>query len=118
MVFDQSYGCISINYAFVLGHTLIWSNVASMQNFSFLEGVILTIPGGVGRGVGGVGELRNKTKLQPSSVEVELWLSLAILDLRLPKIDTSQRKSKIFSTVSILVCISFQNMKNCRVFHA
>ena len=29
--------------------------------------------------MGGVGELRNKTKLQPSSVEVELWLSLAII---------------------------------------
>ena len=27
---------------------------------------------------GVVGELRKKTKLQPSSVEVELWLSLAI----------------------------------------
>ena len=32
--------------------------------------------------VGGVvGELRNKTKLQPSTVEVELWLSLAIEDI-------------------------------------
>ena len=40
-----------------------------MQNISFLEGVILTIPGGVG-------EFRNKPKLQPNSVEVELWLSL------------------------------------------
>ena len=48
-----------------------------MPNFSFLEGVILTIPGGWGWG-GVVGELRNKTKLQPKSVEVELWLSLAI----------------------------------------
>ena len=48
-----------------------------MPNFSFLEGVILTFPGGVGW-VGVVGELRNKTKLQPSSVEVELCLSLAI----------------------------------------
>ena len=58
-----------------------------MQNISFLEGVILIIPGGVD-GLGGwvgwvggvgafrVGESRNKTKLQPSSVEVELWLSL------------------------------------------
>ena len=45
-----------------------------MQNVSILEGVILTIPGGWG----GVGELRNKTKLQPISVEVALWLSLAI----------------------------------------
>ena len=44
----------------------------SMPNFSFMEGVILTIPGGV------VGELRNKTKLQPKLVEVELWLSLVI----------------------------------------
>ena len=52
---------------------LIWSNVASMPNFSFLEGVILTIPG-VGWGVGVVGLLRNKTKLQLNLVEVELWL--------------------------------------------
>ena len=52
-----------------------WSNVASMQNFSFLEGVFLTVPGGVGCGV--VGLLRNKTKLQPKLVEVELCLSLA-----------------------------------------
>ena len=44
-----------------------------MPNFSFLECVILTIPGGVGWVVG---ELGNKTKLQPSSVEVELWPSL------------------------------------------
>ena len=49
-----------------------------MPNFSFLEVVILTIPGRWG-GVGWVGELRNKTKLQPSSVEVELWQSLAKL---------------------------------------
>ena len=33
---------------------LIWSNVASMPNFSFLEGVILTIPG---VGMGGVGRI-------------------------------------------------------------
>ena len=34
-------------------------------------------------GGGVVGELRNKTKLQPSSVEVELWLSLAkVIDVR------------------------------------
>ena len=45
-----------------------------MPNFNFLEGAILTIPGVVGV----VRELRYKTKLQPSSVEVELWLSLAI----------------------------------------
>ena len=50
-----------------------------MPNFSFLECVILTIPGGVGwvGGGGVVGELGNKTKLQPNSVKVELWLSLA-----------------------------------------
>ena len=41
-----------------------------MQNFSFMKGEILTIPGGVGDGV--VGLLRNKTKLQPNLVE--LWL--------------------------------------------
>ena len=52
---------------------LVGSNVASMPNFSFLEGVILTIPG-VGWGVGVVGLLRNKTKLQLNLVEVELWL--------------------------------------------
>ena len=44
-----------------------------MPNFSFLESVILTIPG-VGWGVGVVGLLRNKTKLQLNLVEVELWL--------------------------------------------
>ena len=55
---------------------LVWSIRATMPNFSFLECVILTIPGGVGWVVG---ELGNKTKLQPSSVKVELWLSLAIL---------------------------------------
>ena len=76
-----------------------------MPNFSFLEGAILTIPGGLCRlycyvvqamllccaGYAAMlcrlccyvvqailGSLRNKTKLQPSSVEVELWLSLAI----------------------------------------
>ena len=46
-----------------------------MPILSFLKGVILTIPGGVGWVVG---EWRNNTKLQPSSVEVELWLSLVI----------------------------------------
>ena len=49
---------------------LVGSIGASMPNFSFLEGVILTIPGGVGRW----GELRNKTKLRPSSVKLELEL--------------------------------------------
>ena len=45
-----------------------------MPIFSFLEGVILTIPGVGWGGVGGV--LRNKTKFQPNLVEVELWVSL------------------------------------------
>ena len=30
-----------------------------------------------------VGELRNKTKLQPSTVEVELWLSLVIWNFKI-----------------------------------
>ena len=54
---------------------LVGSIGASMPNFSFLEGAILTIPG---VGSGRVGELRNKTKLLPSSVSVELGLSLAV----------------------------------------
>ena len=45
-----------------------------MPNHSFLEGVFLTIPGGVGGRV--VGLLRNKTKLQPNLVEVELGNTL------------------------------------------
>ena len=47
-----------------------------MPNFSSLKGVILTIPGWGGR------ILRNKTKLQPNLVEFELWLSLAIVDIK------------------------------------
>ena len=57
---------------------LIQSNVASIPNFGFLKGLILTIPGW---GVGGGGLLRNKTKLQPNLLEVELWLSLAKVQL-------------------------------------
>ena len=49
--------------------------VTSKSNFSFLVDVILSFPVGVGWVVV---EFRNKTKLQPSSVEVELGLSLAI----------------------------------------
>ena len=56
---------------------LVGSGRARMPNFSFLEGEILTISGGWG----GVGELRNKTKLQPSSVEIDLGLSLAISNI-------------------------------------
>ena len=62
----------SIHFIFLI----VGSIVASMPSFSFLKSVILAIPVGFVGGV--VGELRNKTKLQPSSIEVELWLSLAI----------------------------------------
>ena len=55
---------------------LVGSIEASIQNFSFLVGVILTISAGWVSG-----EQRNKTQLQPSSVEVELRLSLAIMIL-------------------------------------
>ena len=61
-----------------------------MPSFSFLKSAILTIPVGWV-----VGELRNRTKLQPSSVEVELWLSLAKSD---PKVSVN---------LSLLLAVGF-----------
>ena len=49
-----------------------------MPNFSFLEDVILTIPGGVGVVVG---KLRNKTKLQPSSVDINVLIYIFLYHL-------------------------------------
>ena len=50
--------------------------------------------------VGGVvGELRNKTKLQPSTVEVELWLSLA--KMRHESLPLQKSEGKVIDTLSV-----------------
>ena len=52
---------------------------------------------------GVVGELRNKTKLQPSSVEVALWLSLAKVYFWDPK------ENFLYSIVGIIGRLNAKN---------